>query len=231
MQFPENTAVVVAHGAWADGSSWEAVILLLNKKGLQVVAAPLPLTSLSDDIVALNRTIARTKGPVIVAGHAYAGAVIAGANQERVKALVYIAALAPDEGETVAQVFYRDEAHPLAPQLAPDKDGWIWMPEEGFANAFAHHATADQIAVSKAVQRPIALKCIQESAPKPAWRSKPSWFLIAEEDRMINPKTQHFMAKRMQARIHSFAVDHTPLLTAPERVLEVIIAAVKETLS
>jgi pimeloyl-ACP methyl ester carboxylesterase len=104
------------------------------------------------------------------------------------------------------------------------------MPEEGFSNAFAHHATPDQIALCKAVQRPIAVKCIQEPAPKPAWRSKPSWFLIAEEDRMINPKTQHFMAKRMQARIHSFAVDHTPLLTARERVLEVIIAAVKETL-
>ncbi|HEX4773845.1 MAG TPA: hypothetical protein VH351_23630, partial [Bryobacteraceae bacterium] len=106
-------------------------------------------------------------GPVIVAGHAYAGAVIAGANEERVKALIYVAALAPDEGETVTEVFYRDEAHPQAPKLARDKDGWIWMPEEGFANAFAHHATADQIAVSKAVQRPIALKCIQEPAPKP----------------------------------------------------------------
>ena len=231
MQFPENTAVVVAHGAWADGSSWEAVILLLNKKGLQVVAAPLPLTSLSDDIVALNRTIARTKGPVIVAGHAYAGAVIAGANQERVKALVYIAALAPDEGETVAQVFYRDEAHPLAPQLAPDKEGWIWMPEEGFANAFAHHATADQIALCKAVQRPIALKCIQEPAPKPAWRSKPSWFLIAEEDRMINPKTQQFMARRMGAKIRSNGVDHSPMLTAPDLVFDVILEAARESLS
>jgi len=231
VQFPENTAVVVAHGAWADGSSWEAVILLLNKKGLQVVAAPLPLTSLSDDIVALNRTIARTKGPVIVAGHAYAGAVIAGANQERVKALVYIAALAPDEGETVAQVFYRDEAHPLAPQLAPDKDGWIWMPEEGFANAFAHHATADQITLCKAVQRPIALKCIQEPAPKPAWRSKPSWFLIAGEDRMINPKTQQFMARRMGAKIRSSGVDHSPMLTAPDLVVDVILEAARESLS
>jgi pimeloyl-ACP methyl ester carboxylesterase len=168
---------------------------------------------------------------VIVAGHAYAGAVIGAANEERVKALVYVAALAPNEGETVADVFYRDEAHPQAPELAPDKDGWIWMPEEGFANAFAHHATADQIALCKAVQRPIALKCIQEPAPKPAWKSKPSWFLIAQEDRMINPKTQHFMAHRMRARTHTFAVDHTPLLTAPEKVLEVIIAAAQETLS
>ena len=195
-----------------------------------MVAAPLPLNSLSDDIVALNRTIARTKGPVIVAGHAYADAVIAAANEERIKALVYIAALAPDEGETVAQVFYRDEAHPQAPKLAPDKDGWIWMLEEGFSHAFAHHATADQIALCKAVQRPIALKCIQEPAPKPAWKSKPSWFLIAEEDRMINPKTQHFMANRMRASTHSFAVDHTPLLTAPDKVIEIIIAAAEETL-
>ena len=231
MPFPENSTVVVAHGAWADGSSWKEVILLLSKQGLQVVAAPLPLTSLSDDIASLNRTIARTKGPVIVVGHAYAGAVIAGVNEERVKALVYVAALAPDEGETVADVFYRDAAHPKAPKVAPDKDGWIWMPEEGFSNAFAHHATADQIALCKAVQRPIALKCIQEPAPKPEWKSKPSWFLIAEEDRMINPKTQHFMAKRMEARARSFPVDHTPLLTAPEKVVEVIVAAAKQTLS
>src|SRR6476659_714970 len=215
MQFAESSTVVVAHGAWADGSSWNEVILPLSKQGLQIVAAPLPLTSLSDDIVVLNRTIARTKGPVIVAGHAYAGAVIAGANEKRVKALVYVAALAPEEGETVAQVFYRDEAHPQAPKLAPDKDGWIWMPEEGFSNAFAHHGTADQIALCKAVQRLIAVRCIQEPAAKPAWRSKPSWFLIAEEDRMINPKTQHFMAKRMGARTQSLAVDHTPLLSAP----------------
>jgi pimeloyl-ACP methyl ester carboxylesterase len=231
MPFPENSTVVVAHGAWADGSSWKEVILHLNKQGLQVAAAPLPLTSLSDDIVALNRTIARMKGPVILAGHAYGGAVIAGANEERVKALVYVAALAPGEDTTVAEVFYRDEAHPKGPKLAPDKDGWIWMPEEGFSNAFAHHATADQIALCKAVQRPIALKCIQEPAPKPAWKSKPSWFLIAEEDRMINPKTQHFMANRMRARVQAFAVDHTPLLTAPEKVVEVIVAAARETLS
>jgi hypothetical protein len=130
--FPENSTVIVAHGAWADGSSWKEVILALGKQGLQVVAAPLPLTSLSDDIT---------------------------------------------------------------------------------------------------VQRPIALKCIQEPAPKPAWRSKPSWFLIGEEDRMINPKTQHFMAKRMRANSHAFAVDHTPLLTAPEKVMEVIMAAAQETLS
>ncbi len=110
MNFPERATVVVVHGAWADGSSWAAVIRLLEERGLNVIAAPIPLTSLSDDAAALRRTIARTHGPVIVAGHAYAGAVIATANDERVKALVYVAALAPDEGETVAQVFYKDES-------------------------------------------------------------------------------------------------------------------------
>jgi pimeloyl-ACP methyl ester carboxylesterase len=148
-----------------------------------------------------------------------------------VKALVYVAALAPDEGETVAQVFYRDESHPKAPQLKPDEDGFIWMPEDGFANAFAQHATADQITLAKAVQRPIALKSIQEPAPKPAWRSKPSWFLIAEEDRMINPKTQRFMAERMGATIHALPVDHTPLLTAAEKVVDIILKAAEVTLS
>ena len=222
---PKHITVVAVHGAWADGSSWKDVILGLERDGVRVVAAPIPLTSLGDDAAALKRAISRTDGPVILAGHAYAGAVIGAANDERVKALVYIAALAPDEGETVAAVFYRDERHPLSPELAPDGDGFIWMPEEGFKNAFAQHATADQIALSAAVQRPIALKCIQEPAKKPAWKSKPSWYLIAEEDRMINPKTQHFMADRMRATTRVFAVDHTPLLTAPQKVVDIMLEA------
>jgi pimeloyl-ACP methyl ester carboxylesterase len=196
-----------------------------------VVAAPIPLTSLSDDAAALKRTIGRTQGPLIVAGHAYAGAVIATASDERVKALVYVAALAPDEGETVAQVFYKDETHPQAPQLAPDVDGFIWMPDSGFDHAFAQNATAAQIGLSKAVQRPIALKSIQEPAPAPAWKSKPTWYLLAEQDRMINPRTQQFMAERMKATVRSFAVDHTPLLTAPDKVVDIILEAAKATLS
>jgi pimeloyl-ACP methyl ester carboxylesterase len=215
--------LVAVHGAWADGSSWKDVILRLERQGLRVVAAPIPLTSLDDDAAALKRAIGRTEGPVILAGHAYAGAVIGSVNDERVKALVYIAALAPDEGETVAQVFYRDDKHPQSPQLAPDADGFVWMPDEGFRNAFSQHATAEQIALSTAVQRPISVKCIQEPVAKPAWRSRPSWFLIAEEDRMINPKTQHFMAERMGASIRSLAVDHTPLLSAPQKVVDIIL--------
>jgi len=220
-----NITVVAVHGAWADGSSWKDVILGVEREGLRIVAAPIPLTSLGDDIDALKRALARAQGPVILAGHAYAGAVVAAVNDERVKALVYIAGLAPDEGETVAQVFYRDEKHSQSPQLAPDADGFIWMPDEGFRNAFSQHASPEQIALSTAVQRPIAVKCIQEPVPKPAWRSKPSWFLLAEEDRMINPKTQRFMAERMGARARSLAVDHTPLLSAPERVVDIIMEA------
>jgi len=231
MSFLENATVVMVHGAWADGSSWQAVVGPLEDRGLKVIAAPIPLTSLSDDAAALKRTIARTQGPLIVAGHAYAGAVIATANDERVKALVYIAALAPDEGETVAEVFYRDEAHPKAPQLAPDADGFIWMPDEGFANALAQNATAEQIALARAVQRPISVKSIQEPAPAPAWKAKPTWYLIAEEDRMINPRTQQFMADRMKATVRSFAVDHTPLLTAPDKVVDILLEAARETLS
>jgi len=229
--FSEGATVVLVHGAWADGSSWQAVIGPLEERGLNVIAAPIPLTSLSDDAAALKRTIARTQGPVILAGHAYAGAVIATANDQRVKALVYVAALAPDEGETVAQVFYKDESHPKAPQLAPDADGFIWMPDEGFANAFAQNATHEQLALSKAVQRPISVRSIQEPAPVPAWKSKPTWYLLAEEDRMINPKTQRFMAERMKATVKSLAVDHTPLLTAPGNVVDIILEAANATLS
>jgi pimeloyl-ACP methyl ester carboxylesterase len=230
MRFPGKATVVLVHGAWADGSSWQAVIYPLEERGLNVIAAPIPLTSLSDDAAALKRTIARTQGPVIVAGHAYAGAVIATAHDACVKALVYIAALAPDEGETVAQVFYKDDAHPKAPQLAPDADGFIWMPDEGFADAFAQNASTGLVALSKAVQRPISVKCIQEPAPAPAWKSKPTWYLLADQDRMINPKTQRFMAERMKATVRPLPVDHMPLLTAPDKVVDIILEAAKATL-
>jgi pimeloyl-ACP methyl ester carboxylesterase len=131
-------AVILVHGAWADGSCWSNIILPLRQQGLKVIAAPIPLTSLTDDSVALRRVIEKVEGPVTLVGHAYAGAVIAAAHDDRVKSLVYIAALAPDEGETVADVFYRVAPHPEAPKLAPDAHGVIWMPEEGFAHAVAH---------------------------------------------------------------------------------------------
>jgi pimeloyl-ACP methyl ester carboxylesterase len=156
--------------------------------------------------------------------------MIAAPYDDRVKALVYVAALAPDEGETVADVFYRADPHPDAPHLAPDEHGFIWMPEEGFSHAVAHEAPEDETTIMFAVQRPIALKCIQEKAPRPAWKTKPSWFLLAEEDRMISPETQHYMANRMGANVRSHRVDHSPMLTAPDLVSEVILDAARQTL-
>jgi pimeloyl-ACP methyl ester carboxylesterase len=218
----DDLTVVLVHGAWADGSSWEKVIRGLRAVGLKSVAAPLPLTSLADDVAALERTIDRVNGPVVLAAHAYGGGVVGQARGEKVKALVYVAALAPDEGETVADVFNRIEPHPKAPKLAPDAHGLIWLPEEAFADAFAPTASAEERAVLFAVQRPIAVKCISTKAGRPLWRDRPAWYLLAEADRMIVAENQRFMAQRMQARVHAHPVDHTPSVTASAVVVDII---------
>jgi pimeloyl-ACP methyl ester carboxylesterase len=166
------TTVILTHGAWADGSSWSKVILPPERQGLRVIAAPIPLTSLSNDIAALGRAIERTNGPVILAAHACAGAVISATSDGRVKSLVYVAALTPDEGETVGDVFYRGKPHPKAPQLAPDADGLIWMPEAGFGDVRAEcpcrddchsgcHAAADCFAM---YSRDRAEACLENEA-------------------------------------------------------------------
>jgi len=229
--FPQDSTIILVHGAWADGSCWKDVILPLQRKGLHVVCAPIPLTSLTDDIAALNRVVERTIGPLVLVGHAYGGAVVGTSLEPRVKSFVYVAALAPDEGETVAQVFYRDEAHSEQPKLAPDKYGFIWMPDDGFARAVANKAESDQTKILTAVQRPISVQCIQEKAPMPGWKTKPSWYLLAEEDRMINPKTQQFMAKRMGAKVRARRVDHSPMYTATDQVVDVILEAASGSLS
>src|SRR5262245_29828909 len=192
----KDVSVVLAHGAWAEGSSWAGVIAALKKESVEVLAAPLPLTSLADDVAALNRSLDRTDGPIVLAGHAYAGAVIALASAERVRALVYVTALAPDEGEKVA-------------------------------DAFAQNASADQRAVLAAAQRPISLSCITVPAGRPLWKDVPSWFLIAEDDRMIVPETQRYMAERMKAKTKAHAVDHIPSVTAPSVVVEIIRDAIR----
>jgi pimeloyl-ACP methyl ester carboxylesterase len=224
-----DVTVVLVHGAWADGSSWSKVIVPLQNAGLNVVCAPIPLTSLNDDIETVTSIVDRTHGTVVLVGHAYAGAVIGGVRNEKVKALVFVAALAPDRGETVADVFYRDSRHPDAPEIGPDGRGYIWMPASGFDKAFAQHATAAEKAVSAAVQRPISVECITQAVGEPAWQSTRSWYLVAEEDRMINPETQRFMADRMHASVRSHRVDHTPSLTAPQAVIDIVLEAVRET--
>ena len=230
-EFPENSTIVLVHAAWADGSCWGNIILPLQRRGLHVMCAPIPMTSLTDDTTALSRALERTTGPVVLVGHAYSGAVVAAVREDRVKSLVYIAALAPDEGETVAKVFYHDEASPEQPKMVPDSHNFVWMPADAFRRALAHKASADQTSIATAVQRPIAVQCIQEPAPTPAWKTKPSWFLIAEQDRMINPKTQHLMAERMRAKVHSHPADHSPMYTEPNLVINIILEAAHETLA
>ena len=224
---PPNPAnVVLVHGGWADGSSWAKVIQPLVADGVRVLAAPLPLTSFQDDVVALDHTLERVPEPVVLAGHAYAGAVIAATRSDKVKALVYVAAVAPDEGETVADMFYRSEPHPQAPKLAPDDHGLIYLPDAAFAAAFAQNASAEELAVLAAVQRPMSPACITIPVPRPLWRDRPAWFLVAEQDRMIVQDNQRFMAERMRAQVRSQAVDHTPIVTAPTVVLDVLREAI-----
>ena len=218
----KETTVVMVPGAWADGSSWSKVIASLRLNHIRAVTAPLPLTSLTDDIAALNRTLERVDGPVVLVGHAYAGAVIGATRDEKVQALVYIAALAPAEGQTVADVFYINEPHPMAPKLAPDSHGLIWLPPETFATAFAQNASPEEHAILAAIQRPISPACITMPVSRPLWMDVPTWYLLAEQDRMIIPQTQRFMAERMKARISARPVDHIPSVTAPGTVVELL---------
>lgn len=230
-EFPPNSSIVLVHAAWADGSCWSNVVSPLERHGLQVICAPIPLTSLSNDTTALTVALERTSGPVVLVGHAYSGAVIAAVREERVKSLVYISALAPDEGETVAKVFYLNPNSPEAPKMVPDSHGLVWLPDDAFQRALAQKASGEQARIAAAVQRPIAVQCIQEPAPAPSWKTKPSWYLIAEEDRMINPKSQRFMADRMGAKTHSAPVDHTAMYASPQVVVDVILDAARSTLA
>ncbi len=226
-----HVSVVLVHGAWADGSSWTKVIVPLAAEGMQVVAAPLPLTSFSEDVAALDRTLERVTGPLVLVGHAYAGAVIAATRDEKVQGLVYVAALAPDDGETVADVFYRTNPHPLAPKLAPDDHTRIYLPESAFAAAFAQNAAAEELAVLAAVQRPISPACISVAVGRPLWKDRPAWYLVAEQDRMIIQENQRFMAQRMKARVRAHPVDHAPLVTAPSVVVDIIREAIAEVVT
>jgi pimeloyl-ACP methyl ester carboxylesterase len=222
----QSISVVLVHAAWADGSSWNKVIAPLQAKGFQVVSAPIPLTSLSDDVQALEGALERISGPFVLGAHAYSGAVVSAITSERLKGLVFITALTPDEGETVAEVFTRESPHHKAPQLAPGPNGMFWLPSQAFPEAFAQNGSKEEIGLLAATQRPLSPACIQEKAPRPAWKSKPSWYLIAEEDRMINPKAQRYLAERMKARIRSEKVDHTPMVTAPVPVVEMFLEAI-----
>lgn len=222
-----DTTVVLVHAAWADGSSWNKVTEQLQRKGFKVVAAQIPLTSFTEDVAVLKKVLLQQEGPIVLAGHSYGGAVITAAatGDPNVKGLVYVAAVVPDEGETVGDVFHRVPPHPSAPKLQPDADGFLWLTVDAFRSAVAPDASASETALMAATQKPIALKCLGEPITNPAWREKPTWFLIAEKDLMVSPETQRFTAARMKSKVVSLPVDHTPLASKPDAVTDLITAA------
>lgn len=220
--------IVLIHAAFAGPSSWDKVAALLGEAGWDVVVPELPLSSLADDVEALRLELRGLRGPLVLAAHSYGGAVMtaASAAEDKVAALVYIAAMAPDTGETVAELLHRAPPHPLAPELRPDAEGWIAMSPEGFRNAVAPNSTPLEIDAMVRGQKPIAVRAITEPMGTPGWREKPSWFLLAEEDRVIAAETQRFFADRMKARVLARNVDHTPLSSDPAAVVEAIEQAI-----
>ena len=143
------------------------------------------------------------------------------------KALVYVTSFAPDDGEKLTDLFFRAEPHPQAPKLAPDGDYLLWLPDDAFPKAFAQNASAEELRVLRSVQRPLRFSCMTVASAGPVlWKKVPTWYIIAEQDHMIVPVTQRFMAQRMKATIKSHPVDHTPIVTAPGLVVDIILEAV-----
>jgi len=223
----KEVSVVLVHGAWADGSSWSKVIALLAARGVRSVAAQLSLTTLDEDVASVDRAIDRVGGPIVLVGHAYGGTVVGATRHSAVKSLVYVAGVAPAEGEAAAEAAYRGEQHPLAPKVAPDNKGWVWLPDTAFATAFAPDATAEEQAILAAVQRPASVGAIAAKVGPTLWKNVPAWYVLAQKDRMVTPDNQRFMAERMQARIRPIESDHTPIVTAPEQVVSTILEALQ----
>ena len=218
--------VVLVHGAFADGSSWEKIIPLLQAKGVHVIAVQNPLTSLADDVAATKRAIDAQKGPVVLVGHSWAGTVIteAGAN-EKVTALVYVAAFAPDSGESTNDVAKTAPPPPGSASIHDDPAGFLSLDAEGVARNFAQDLPAAQTKVMAATQGPIAAKAFDDKVSNAAWKAKPSWYVVAEKDRMIQPDLERAMAKKIKAKVTSLPTSHVAMLARPKEVAGVILAA------
>jgi len=224
-------AVVLVHGAWADGSSWNAVIPLLQAQGLQVVAVQCPLTGLADDVAAVRRAIERQKAPVLLVGHSWGGVVITEAGRNpNVSGLVYVAAFGPAEGESVEGLL-GNKSVPPPPGLAgiePDAEGFLWQTADNVARNFAQDVPAAQARLIAAVQKPIAAASFGTQVGVPAWSTKPSWYVVADQDRMIPPEAERAFAGRMRAKVSVLPSGHNPMLSRPSDVAGVILDAARE---
>jgi pimeloyl-ACP methyl ester carboxylesterase len=225
-----KTNVVLVHGAWADGSSWSRVIPLLQKKGLNVVAAQLPLTSIDADVGVTKNLLAALTGPVVLVGHSYGGVVVSGAanGMPNVKALVYIAAFALDEGESIEGLGKQGPAPAGAAAVRPpDANGFLWIDRDGFAKAFAADVDPVEASVMAAVQRPLSANSFTGKSGPPAWKHLPSWYMVATDDQMIPPQAEELMAKRMGATVRKVASSHAAMVSHPKEVADLIGLAVQ----
>ncbi len=218
--------VVLVHGAWADGSSWAKVIPLLEERGLHVVAVQNPLTSLADDVAATKRVIDAQDGPVVLVGHSYGGAIITEAgNHPKVARLVYVAAFGPDTGESLGTTA-KDFAPPaVAPEVRPIADNFLVLTKKGVTEDFAQDLSPTEKQVLVATQAPTSASVFGASMTDAAWRHKPTWYVVAENDRMINPDYERFAAKRMGATILVLPTSHVPMLSKPKEVAAFIAEA------
>jgi pimeloyl-ACP methyl ester carboxylesterase len=220
----KSVNIMLVHGAWADGSCWSKVILLLQAKGYNVTAAQIPLQSLTDDIAVTRRLLSAHTSPTVLVGHSYGGAVITGAATAtpQVKALVYITAFGLDEGESLESLSKQGPPSPGSAAIEPDDKGFLWINRDKFHKSFAGGATDDEAVIMAAVQKPLGFAAFGGQESTPAWKTIPSWYLTCTDDQMIPPPAQEFLAKRMNATVRSVASSHCPFMSHPQDVADII---------
>src|SRR6478735_4098335 len=220
--------IVLVHGAWADGSCWSAVIERLQAKGYNVTAPQFPETSLAADVARLRQVLVRQSGPTLVVGHSYGGQIVTalGEDAPNVVGLVYIAAFGLDEGESIGALLASGEPTPALARLDVDALGFAWLPEDDFVTHFAADVDPSKARVMHAAQQPLALSALEDVMGIPAWKSQPSWFLIATNDEAIPPDAERSFAARMGATTVEIASSHVPMVSQPDEVVALIEAAV-----
>lgn len=217
--------ILFVHGAWANASAWEKVLPLVAA-GLTGTAVSLPLTSLMDDAVTLKRAIELVDGPLLLVGHSYGGAVITEAGDEpKVAGLVYVAAFAPDAGESAGSLGAGGPSTRILEVVRPDAHGFFKLTREGVDEVFAHDLTAAERAAIFATQNPLADAALGSNVTAAAWKVKPNWYLRATEDRTIHPELQRTMAGRIKATMVEVAASHVPMLSHPQAVADLIVQA------
>src|SRR5215467_12846691 len=223
----KKVTIVLVHGLWADGSSWNKLINPLVDKGYEVISVQNPTTSLEDDVTATKRALDRAGGDVILVGHSWGGFVITEVGVDpRVQALVYIAAFAPDKGETAASLG-KSASPTILSGFTKNANGYLTLSREGVAKAFAGDLTQKEQDVVYAVQEPAFQKVFADVVSNAAWKTKPSWFVVSSEDNAINPDLEKRMAKRANAKTTILKSSHVAMLSKPDEVLEVILDAAK----